>query len=156
MKEGKEVKRQLQIITIAMHGVSQRLQKYKCPVCGTNSWSIDPKARFQIHYDLDELNEINTQHFQATPIIVAYCDGCGYSMEFNAHKAMNYIPDGTDPKISEREVRANNYKAIYPSEAEMAQFEKKERELQEQIEKNDKEIARLEAEYKRKKAKEKN
>lgn len=155
MKESKEVKRELQEITLAMHGVSQRLQKYKCPICGANFWSIDPEVRFQMHYDFDELNEINTRHCNAAPVIVANCDGCGYSIEFNVQKAINYIPNGTGSKISEREVRARNYKAIYPSEAEMAQFEEKERELQEEIAKNDKEIARLEAEYKKKKAEKK-
>jgi hypothetical protein len=42
MKEGKEVKQELQEITLALEGVSQRLHRYTCPICGATSWYIDP------------------------------------------------------------------------------------------------------------------
>lgn len=146
MKEGKDVKQELQEITLAMEGVSQRLYGYKCPICGATSWLIDPMVRFQMHYNLDENNEINTRHCGGAPVIVANCSGCGYSIQFNVQMALNFIPDGTGVKISEREVRAKNYKAIYPSEAEIARLTKEKSDLEEEIKRSDEVIARLEKE----------
>ncbi|MCM1067304.1 MAG: hypothetical protein NC418_07010 [Muribaculaceae bacterium] len=155
MKEGKEVKEELQKITLAMVGVSQRLHGYKCPICGAASWLIDPVVRFQMHYDFDEKNEINTQHCGAVPVVAANCRGCGYSIQFNVQMALNFIPDGTGAKISEREVRAKNYKAIYPSEAEIARLKKQASDLEAEIKHSDEVIARLEKEVAEKEAKNK-
>lgn len=155
MKEGKEVKQELKEITLALEGVSQRLKNYKCPICGASSWLIDPVVRFLMHYDFDEQNDINTQHCNAAPMIAAYCNGCGYTVQFNVQKALNYIPDGTGDKISERVVKAKNYKAIYPSEAEIARLTKQEADLEEQIKHGDEVIARLEKEVAKKEAEKK-
>ena len=138
MEKSEKVENQLEMITFAYEGISQRLAGHKCPICGAEQWWYDSQVRYQLHYNLDENNNIDTSHTAAAPVISVICNNCGYEMQFNIQRALNFIPNGKGLHVGLDAVTRDNYRPL----SENPELIK----AQEELRKSKEELANLKAE----------